>query len=205
MSSDEQTPYSASVQAAVPSLNDLWTCRTKAPSSNFRLNSWSFLRTHPQEYIERVQAENYARDLSGWRQRGPIVHEDTRSPADVESLGNVRRRMKQRVAKFCGTIAEDRIQQKVLTTPLALATVGTLPQEVKPRNGRKKKKTRASKRPAAGTVEARRQTAAACEGNKWRAALKRQQSVRAQEAESGGSVAPNPAVHVAVTPRIASY
>jgi hypothetical protein len=204
MSSDEQAPYSASVQAAVPSLSDLWTCRTKAPSSNFRLNSWSLLRSHPQEYIERVQAENYARDLSGWRHRRPVIHEETGSPTDVGSLGNVRRRMKQRVAKFCTTIAEDRIQQKVPTTPLALATVGTLPQKEKARNVRKKKKTRASKRPAAGTVEARRQTAAACEGNKRRAALKRQKSVRAQEAESGGSIAPNPAVHLAVTLSIAS-
>jgi hypothetical protein len=192
MVSDIQVPYPASVEAVVPSLNDLWTCRTQAPSC-LRFNSWSLLRTHLKAYIERGQAENHARDLSGWRKQRPVIHADTTSHVEIGSLGNARRRMKQRVVERCWTIVEDRIRQEVPRMRLASATVGTLSQEFdKPCHVRKKPiKSRGSKRPAAGTAEARRQTAAACEQNMRRLALKRQQFVRAQEAENGGSVASN--------------
>src|ERR1700685_3140580 len=106
-----------------------------------RLSWWSSYETHPKEYFKAVQEENRRRDETGWRRISRLKLPLKENPAIERCKGGSRYIRKQQ--------NEIRKQRNEIR---------------KQRKEKKKKKGR----PAAGTEEARSQTAAACEANKKR-------------------------------------
>jgi hypothetical protein len=145
------------------SFSDLWTLRTKAPA-DIPLD-WCSLYAYPKEYFKVIQVENQRRDASGWR-RGTKIYDD-KERKNTKAMINVKKQMKERLSvQFANREALG------LRSRFPEGT-NSLDSDKKRRTSiTKEKKYKLSGRPAAGTPEAKKQTAAACEANRKRHSLK---------------------------------
>jgi hypothetical protein len=136
----------------LPSFNEMWTQKTSAPSA-MRLDCWRLLQTHSKEYFEKVNAENRARDLSGWRKPPTVL------TANAAHVGNTRHERKKRMYESCCIGERLATQQPRRESPVVdfALTTETLSRS------RRKSKSKKRKRPAAGSAKANSQTTAACE------------------------------------------
>ena len=142
--------------------SELWTLRTKAPT-DIPLD-WCGLCAYPKEYFKAIQVENHQRDASGWR-RGTKIY-DEKEQENTRTMVNVKKLMKER-------IREQLARRRALGfMPRFPKGTDSLDSKKRGTSITKEKKYKLAGRPAAGTPEAKKQTAAACEANRKRHALK---------------------------------
>jgi hypothetical protein len=152
-----------------------WDYRVPAPQE-LPLDWCGLFQTYPTEYFKAIQGENHQRDASGWRTNGK--RQEKNMPQNIEENLNIRTRMKIRLKArlrerrifeyrplFTWTSAEtfEELKKSDELSVDAKPNVSYGPLEVP-----KEKKRKKAGRPVAGTPEAKKQTAAACEANRRR-------------------------------------
>ena len=152
-----------------------WDYRVPAPQE-LPLDWCGLFQTYPTEYFKAIQGENHKRDASGWRTNSKRY--ETNISQNIEENLNVNKRMKVRLKAqlrerrtfeyrplfaWTSVATFEELEKSDELSGDAKATIshGSLAVQ-------KEKKRKKTQRPIAGTLEAKKQTAAACEANRKR-------------------------------------
>jgi len=152
-----------------------WDYRVPAPQE-LPLDWCGLFQTYPTEYFKAIQGENHQRDTSGWRMNGKRHHKNI--PQNIEENLNIKKRMKVRLK---AQLRERRtFEYRQLFSWMSTKTFEELEKSDELSDGaktnvsyellavQKEEKRKKTRRPVAGTPEAKKQTAAACEANRRR-------------------------------------